>query len=704
MFVLLSACLFASAASASAADSSSVITSATDLATAVCDFYQPGRRFDLTATCQQIDGAHISFVDAQAAMKAECRPEDFANIRPGDRLRLSGQLVCGRTAPDRIHPLCERVEVLGHGAAPDRISAQGPQFIDGTLDFRLISATGEIVDVFQDEIDANSIYLLLDCQGTRIHAPITKNSTFAPKVYEMIGATVRVDGRCDPAPYMSRRKIGRIISVDTITLLSSPSQDPFAVPELGLCLRLQPETIARLGRRRQTGTVLARWDRMRFLIKTDELQLINVELLKDPLPDCGKRIDVVGLPETDLYAFSLVRAHWRISTSPAPSAPAPETAPAELQLTSFRKGTNGVWRYDIHQHGRRARLRGIVRCLPDELGNDNHLYVESRGQVFPLDISTLVSQPRLEIGSEIEAVGTCIMEAEKWRPNATLQNIRGFVLAINGEDDILVLSRPSWWTPARLFIIIGALLLVLFAVLVWNASLRILAERRGRALFRAQIDKVSSELRIAERTRLAVELHDALSQNLTGVSMEIEAAARNETKGLPAVLSHVAVADKALKSCRQELKNSLWDLRSEALEMPDLADAVRRTLLPHAKNVETAIRMSIPRARLSDNTTHEILCIIRELAQNAIRHGQATVLRIAGSIKDSTLLLSVRDNGTGFDPAVCPGSDEGHFGLEGIRERLRAYDGDLAFERLSDCGMRAVVSIRIPNLSKGESS
>ena len=704
MFALLSACLFASAASAPAADTSSVITSATDLATAVCDFYQPGRRFDLTATCQQIGGAEISFADEQSAMKAECRTEKLANIRPGDLLRLSGQLVHGRTTPERIHPFCERIQVLGRGTAPRRIPAAGPQLVDGSLDFRLISVTGKIIDAFQDEIDANCIYLLLDCQGARIHAPITKDNAFAPRAYEMIGATIKVNGRCDPAPYMGRRKIGRVISVNDISLLAPPPEDPFAVPELGLGLRLQPETIARLGRRRLTGTVIARWNRLHLLLRTDELQFINVELQRGPLPPCGRRIDVVGLPETDLYAFSLVRARWRNSTSQGPSAVLSNTEPEKLLLSPFLKGPDGVWRFDERLHGMRIRFRGIVRCLPDELGNNNRLYVEGKGQVFPLDISTLFRPPRLEIGSQIEAVGTCIMETEKWRPNATLQNIRGFVLAVDSPDDIVVLSRPSWWTPARFLLITAVLLLGLLAVLVWNATLRILVERRGRALFRAQIDKVSSELRIAERTRLAVELHDALSQNLTGVSMEIEAAARNEAKGLPAVLSHVAVADKALKSCRQELKNSLWDLRSEALEMPDLTDAVRRTLLPHVKNVETAIRMSIPRARLSDNTTHEILCIIRELAQNAIRHGQATVLRIAGSIEGSTLLLSVRDNGAGFDPSACPGSDEGHFGLEGIRERLRAYDGNLSFEQQADRGMRAVVSIQIPNPTKGENT
>jgi len=697
-------CLFTATALSTDADQN-VITSATDLATAVCDHYQPGRRFDLTATCQKTKGALLSFVDGRSAMHVECRPDDLMSVKPGDRLHLTGVLMRGRTEPDRIHPFCERIRVLGHGTVPERISAAGTRLIDGSLDFREITVTGLIVDVFQDEIDANSIYLLLDCQGTRIHAPITHKHAIAPKIHGMVGATVKVVGGCEPAPYMDRRKIGRIISVDSITLLAPPPEDPFDVPELGLCLRLQPETIARLGRRRLTGTVVARWDRLRLLLKTDALELVNAELHEGPLPDCGSRIDIVGLPETDLYAFSLVRARWRAN---APQTDMPTTAddsPVVLQLTSFYKGTNGIWRFNSRLHGKKARLRGILRCLPDEFGNDKRLYVESQGQIFPIDICTLDrSLPDLTIGSEIEATGICIMEAEKWRPNATLQNIRGFVLAVNDPNGIVILSRPPWWTPARLFSVIAVLLFGLFAVLVWNRVLLRMAERRGRALFRAQIDKVSSELRIAERTRLAVELHDALSQNLTGVSMEIEAAARNESKGLSAVLSHVAVADKALKSCRQELKNSLWDLRSEALEMPDLTDAVRRTLLPHVKGIDVTVRINIPRARLSDNTTHEILCIIRELVLNAIRHGHATSLRIAGSIEGKLLQFSVRDNGSGFEPSSCPGPEDGHFGIEGIRERLRPYDGDLTFERQPGGGMRTVVAIRLPESAKGPMS
>ena len=90
---------------------------------------------------------------------------------------------------------------------------------------------------------------------------------------------------------------------------------------------------------------------------------------------------------------------------------------------------------------------------------------------------------------------------------------------------------------------------------------------------RAVIDTLTSELKTGERTRLAVELHDSLAQNLTGVAMEIEAAIRSGGDGAS---PHLTIADKALKSCRTELRNALWDLRNQALEEPVMKDAIRR--------------------------------------------------------------------------------------------------------------------------------
>ena len=101
----------------------------------------------------------------------------------------------------------------------------------------------------------------------------------------------------------------------------------------------------------------------------------------------------------------------------------------------------------------------------------------------------------------------------------------------------------------------------------------------------------------------------------------------------------------------------------------------------------------MPRSRLSDNAAHSVLCIVRELATNAVRHGKATSLRVAGTLDRGHLLFSVSDNGCGFDPDDHPSVDEGHFGLEGVAERIRSLGGRLVISSSPDSGTRITIAI-----------
>ena len=87
-------------------------------------------------------------------------------------------------------------------------------------------------------------------------------------------------------------------------------------------------------------------------------------------------------------------------------------------------------------------------------------------------------------------------------------------------------SRPPWWTPSKFLALVVAHALVILLVGAGNVSLRALVERRSRALNRESIARVTSDLKVYERTRLAVELHDSIAQSLTGVSLEIRTARR----------------------------------------------------------------------------------------------------------------------------------------------------------------------------------
>ena len=140
----------------------------------------------------------------------------------------------------------------------------------------------------------------------------------------------------------------------------------------------------------------------------------------------------------------------------------------------------------------------------------------------------------------------------------------------------------------------------------------------------------------------------------------------------------IDTAKRILASCRRELRNCLWDLRSHAMDAANLADAVRETIAPHLGDRRAVIDLDIPSAALSEELRHAALRIIREATANAIRHGRATTVAISGELSGKTLSFTIVDDGRGFDPSVAQGSATGHFGLLGMRERARAFNGSVS--------------------------
>jgi signal transduction histidine kinase len=190
-----------------------------------------------------------------------------------------------------------------------------------------------------------------------------------------------------------------------------------------------------------------------------------------------------------------------------------------------------------------------------------------------------------------------------------------------------------------------------------------------------------------------VELHDSIAQNLTGAAFQIEAA-KDAIGSESEPVTYLSCAEQILKSCRTELRRCIWDLRSNALEEPDFNRAILSTIHPVADGADVRVDFNVPRIRMSDTTAHAILRIIRELTANAVRHGQATGIDINGRFVGGELHISVSDNGCGFDPAVCPGADTGHFGLNGIRERIDKFDGTLSVDSSAGKGTRVKIRIR----------
>ena len=129
------------------------------------------------------------------------------------------------------------------------------------------------------------------------------------------------------------------------------------------------------------------------------------------------------------------------------------------------------------------------------------------------------------------------------------------------------------------------------------------------------------------------------------------------------------------------------------LDEPDFAEAIHKTVAPVAGDTSVTVRFTGARSSISDSTAHAVLNVVRELVANAVRHGHATIIRIAGAADRTGVEISVRDDGCGFDVADRPRQDDGHFGLDGITERLERIGG--TFDISSSPGKGTYARIRI---------
>lgn len=382
--------------------------------------------------------------------------------------------------------------------------------------------------------------------------------------------------------------------------------------------------------------MLAVWQNCAILIRTPDGSLSRVDLAKGAPPSFDDPIEVVGFPETDFYRVNFARAIWRPTNLPE----RPPDVPRDISADSLMTDIDGKKTFNADFHGKTVRLRGTVRSLPRLGLGDGRLLVESANAILPVEIGAdPTCTESLAPGSVVDVTGVCVTDLENGRPNLVFPHIKEVLLVVRKPGDIAIVRNPPWWTPTKFLVLIGSLVLAIAAILAWNRSLRTLARRRGKALADEELGRLASDLKVIERTRLAVELHDSVAQNLTGVSMEIDTALRGDEPLPTAAAQHMGRALRTIDSCRGELRNCLWDLRSQALEETDMNKAIRLTLSQTIGKADLAVRFNVPRSRFTDNTAHAILRIIRELAANAVRHGNATEIKIAEKAPNVRVLV-----------------------------------------------------------------
>ncbi len=596
-------------------------------------------------------------------------------LRAGERIRVKGRT--RRHDYGQVVAFCDTIERLGEGLPPTPKEVSMEVVHSGKTDCQLVKLRGTLREIFHDEIDKNYTYLVLTTDGKLLYA----SAATALLDFRMatIGSEIEITGICDPFPIGGRRHLGRLIRIsgrDAIKVSKSPGDEAFSAPMLNDTLTMGPMEIQSLGLRRAKGTVVAAWRPRNILIETEQKNLIYATVANQKLPSSGSGIEIEGVPETDLFNITLSRAVWRTCDL----KPSPPQNPLDTNFTKLL-GPYKNRKLNPYFNGRTIRIKGNVIGL--ELSGDHvgAILISENERILTIDTSMVTSAADgISVGCRIEVTGVCILETENWRPNALFPPASGYRVVIRNPQDLKILSYPPWWTPEKLLVVIGILATILSGLL-----LRIAVRKR----FTAIIDKA----KVTERTRLAVELHDSIAQDLTGIAMELRSAMRAKDANSGKLDQHLNLAAATLDSCRDELRNCIWDLRSLTLDDTSVDKAIRRTLQQHLSGASLEVRFAVSRKYFTDNTLHTVLRVIRELTINAVRHGAASDIKIAGCLDGDRALFSVKDDGCGFDPDCAPGVAAGHFGLQGIRERIESLEGTVEIKSAKGCGTKVTISI-----------
>jgi signal transduction histidine kinase len=220
-------------------------------------------------------------------------------------------------------------------------------------------------------------------------------------------------------------------------------------------------------------------------------------------------------------------------------------------------------------------------------------------------------------------------------------------------------------------------------------AFNIMAERLEHAV-KAERDAAGSMAQRAERTRIARELHDSISQDLFSASL----VATGLRKALPPGTKLQRQAESmevALERTRREMRAMLMELRPVALETASLAVALTKMCRDYETQLGVSVVARIEVPDLSPPVEHAILRVVQEALGNAVRHGRPQTIDVTVATAGDRVTITIGDDGVGFDPGQV--AERRGMGLQLMRERVEELGGVIHVESTPSKGTRVRVTM-----------
>jgi signal transduction histidine kinase len=215
----------------------------------------------------------------------------------------------------------------------------------------------------------------------------------------------------------------------------------------------------------------------------------------------------------------------------------------------------------------------------------------------------------------------------------------------------------------------------------------LLAAHAAIAIANARLYEQTRELSIvAERNRLALDLHDAVSQKLFGLVLEAEGAATVLERDPAAAGERVAKLQVLAREALDELRSLVFELRPPELEKDGLGGTLQKHIDVLGRlgqeEIELVLAGELPTEEVRDR---EVFRIAQEALQNVLKHARAQHVVVRLGAGDGTLFLEVEDDGIGFDPDA-PETRSRRLGLTSMEERAHRLGGTLQITSVPGAG------------------
>ncbi len=601
------------------------------------------------------------------------------DLHVGDRVRIQGTTTAGLYLPGVD---VATLQILGHEAPPTAVPASYDDLATGRFHYQRVIVEG--LGRTLTPLDENRSLLRLAIGSRVLEVRVDAPLESAPS---LIDARLRITALAAGGINDRRQLVFPYIRVtdwnDVVITQAAPALESLPITSVVTLLQFgaadEPHHRARI-----RGTVLAAFPDGRVFLRDSTPPPPARETPKDATPHPpqtpsiaihlstpsalapGHAAEIIGFPTMAGFSASLADA---LVLAAEPGA-APAAAPISLQ--EFQSGSHDA---DLVRLTTPAVLNDFFRTL-----DGFELRLTSSGT--PLRAFLLQPNvPALQIGSAVELTGICLVESSTdkgFRSQAERAS-----LLLRSAHDVRVLSTAPFWTAGRLVIASSILAGIVLLAFIWIA-----AQRRQIS---ALSSRIVQQATLDERQRIAREFHDTLEQELTGLSLRLDAATTRPLEDKARTL--IETSRSLVSRIQSEARNLVADLRDTA-QLHDLPGALRELQSRMPTDVPTLTLDLHPIPPVSGPVSHHLRMIAQEAVTNTLKHAQATEIILHLSSTPTLLTLRISDNGQGIATTAETNGKPGHFGCMGIRERARKIGAEAKWE--SERGEGTSVSIALP--------